>query len=99
VDHTDEHGYVTSTIREWKRREWGPGGEEFHWWCTEGPEAFIGSAPVYVTMRDELVELVGAPIYARLVTYLEERTRNGHRPLPHPMEVPVAPPTRRKRDR
>ena len=36
-DETDVYGHVTSTVREWKRRDWGPGGEEFHWWCTRRP--------------------------------------------------------------
>ena len=31
------YGHVTSTLREWKRRDWGAGGVEFHWWCTEDP--------------------------------------------------------------
>ncbi len=26
VDSTDENGHVTSTVREWKRRDWGKGG-------------------------------------------------------------------------
>ena len=30
VDETDTYGHVTSTVREWKRRDWGPGGLEFH---------------------------------------------------------------------
>ena len=34
-EHTDDHGHVTSTLREWKRRDWGEGGHEFHWWCTD----------------------------------------------------------------
>ena len=58
-DHTDEDGHVTSTLREWKRRDWGAGGFEFHWWCTDDPEAFVDREPVYVTMRDEIVEMVG----------------------------------------
>ena len=37
-----------STLREWKRRDWGEGGFEFHWWCTESPDAFVGDEPVYV---------------------------------------------------
>ena len=41
-------GHVTSVIRQWDRRHWGGGGEEFHWWCTEAPEAFVGREPVYV---------------------------------------------------
>ena len=34
---TDENGHVTSRLRDWKRRDWGDGGHEFHWWCTEAP--------------------------------------------------------------
>ena len=54
---SDDHGYVTSTLREWKRRDWGPGGTEFHWWCTETDEAFVGAVPAYVYLRDEIVEI------------------------------------------
>ena len=63
-DNEDEDGHVTSTIIEWQRRNWGDGGYEFHWWCTEAPEAFVGATPVYRTMRDELIELVGKRVYA-----------------------------------
>ena len=81
-EHTAEHGHVTSTLREWKRRDWGEGGFEFHWWCTESPEAFIGRQPVYVTMRDEITEMVGEPVYAILARLLAERRRRTV--LPHP---------------
>jgi hypothetical protein len=84
VDLTDEHGWVTSTIREWKRRDWGDGGDEFHWWCTEAPDAFVGDKPVWREARDELVEIVGAEIYAILAEQLEERERAGLTYLPHP---------------
>ncbi len=33
------------TLREWKRRDWGEGGDEFHWWCTESDDAFVGEPP------------------------------------------------------
>lgn len=80
-DETDEYGYVTSTIREWKRRDWGEGGEDFHWWCTETNEAFIGGVPVYQYLRDELIEMVGEKPYKQLVELLE---RDNWVPLPHP---------------
>ncbi len=83
VDSTDEVGHVTSTVREWKRRDWGAGGQEFHWWCTEAPEAFVGSVTVLASMAEELVEMVGAPIYDRLVAALADRTST-ITPLPHP---------------
>ena len=69
---TDENGHVTSRLREWKRRDWGEGGDDFHWWCTESPEAFVGDRPVYEGSRDDIVELVGAPIYELLVAALEQ---------------------------
>jgi hypothetical protein len=78
---TDDHGYVTSTLREWKRRDWGPGGAEFHWWCTESPDAFVGHDPAYRYLRDEIVEMVGERVYAKLVAVIE---RPQWTPLPHP---------------
>lgn len=72
-DETADDGHVTSVIRQWDRRDWGDGGFEFHWWCTESPEAFVGTRPVYEEMRDELVALIGEKIYKRLVRYLEAR--------------------------
>ena len=33
---------VISKLTEFGRDGWGEGGEEFCWWCTEAPEAFVG---------------------------------------------------------
>ncbi len=78
---TDENGHLTSRLREWKRRDWGDGGADFHWWCTESPEAFVGAEPVYVTSREEIIELVGEEVYELMVGQLE---RPQWVPLPHP---------------
>jgi hypothetical protein len=86
-DHVDdEEGHVTSTIRQWDRRHWGKGGREFHWWCTESPDAFVGSKPVYREMQAELTQMVGEKVYDRFVALVRERDRlRGQRvPLPHP---------------
>ena len=85
--HTDDNGHVTSRLREWKRRDWGEGGNDFHWWCTESPEAFVGHEPVYMSSRDEIVELVGAHIYDLMVEQLE---RPEWIPLPHPAVAPLS---------
>ena len=79
---TDDHGHVTSTLREWKRRDWGEGGFEFGWWCTDSPEAFAGATPVYVGMRDEIVAMIGEKPY-RLIAELLDRRRQWQ-PVPHP---------------
>jgi hypothetical protein len=81
VDETDSYGRVTSTLREWKRRDRGPGGDEFHWWCTETHEAFTGAKPVYEYMRDEIIELVGQTPYDMFVEHVQSR---GVAYLPHP---------------
>jgi hypothetical protein len=87
VESTDETtGQVTATLREWKRRDWGAGGLDFHWWCTEAPEAFTAHEPVYVTLRHEIVELVGEWAYDQLVAHVEGEggARASERFLPHP---------------
>lgn len=88
-DEVDGEGHVTSTVREWKRRDWGAGGSDFHWWCTEGPEAFVGSERVYQSLREELIAMVGKIPYAILCDLLEERMARSRTSdaavfLPHP---------------
>lgn len=79
----DDHGRTTYTLREWKRRDWGGGGESFHWWCTDDPLAFRDRATVYETMRDELIELIGADAYDWLGKFFAERPPEVW--LPHPV--------------
>lgn len=85
--HTDDNDHETKILREWKRRDWGEGGAEFHWWCTEDPHAFIGQDPVYRSCRDEIVALVGQGPYDRLASLLDARRSNPATRtvmLPHP---------------
>jgi hypothetical protein len=82
-DETAADGTVVSTVRQWDRGDWGRGGSEFHWWCTEGPEAFVSAEPVFESMKDELVEMVGRPVYDMLARYLARRMAPAV-PLPHP---------------
>ena len=65
-EDTDAYGHVTSTLREWKRRDWGEGGAEFHWWCTESADAFVGATPVYEALREEIIEFTGDVVYSLL---------------------------------
>ncbi|MDQ6911189.1 MAG: hypothetical protein M3Z84_10490, partial [Actinomycetota bacterium] len=83
-DRDDENGHVTSTVTEWGRQHWGSGGEEFHWWCTEAPEAFGAPDPVYRSMSAELIGLVGNEVYARLAAYLDAKVSRREL-LPHPV--------------
>jgi len=83
VDETDGYGHVTSTLREWKRRDWGEGGYEFHWWCTADDGAFDGARPVYVEMRDEIIEMTSRKAFRMFVEYVEARGATTF--LPHPV--------------
>jgi hypothetical protein len=86
--HVDDNDHMTNILREWKRRDWGEGGADFHWWCTEDSLAFVGAEPVYATMKDEIIEMVGEAPYERLAEHLG--TRGTEHLLPHP--------ARKKRD-
>ena len=80
-------GHVTSVLGEWGRRHWGAGGAEFAWWCTEDAQAFTGREPVYVSLEDELVAMVGRDVYDLLTAYMRARTAAGRRQvslLAHP---------------
>lgn len=111
-DEVADDGYVTTVIRQWDRRDWGAGGAEFHWWCTEAPDAFVGGRPVYEELEDELVALTSRKVYKRLLRYIDARrgrraassTATDHpvrtvRPLPAavPVAVPLPHPAVRRR--
>jgi hypothetical protein len=84
-DQMADDGHVTSTVTQWDRRHWGAGGQEFAWWCTESPEAYVGATPVFREMRTELKAMVGRKVYKSLVAYLDDRTQRVGVPLPHPV--------------
>ena len=74
-------GHVTTRVTQWDRGHWGPGGADFHWWCTEAPEAFQGVEPVWRSMAAELVALAGPEVYLLLAGYLgsqEDGVRLAH---------------------
>ncbi|MGH9020667.1 MAG: hypothetical protein ACRDV0_06565, partial [Acidimicrobiales bacterium] len=85
-DHVTDSGHVVTRISQWNRRDWGAGGEEFHWWCTEAPEAFVGKSRVVDTMRDELIAMVGQTVYDGLMSHLSQRAA---RPSATRLEHPV----------
>jgi len=71
--HRDDNDHLTYILREWKRRDWGAGGDDFHWWCTEDPLAFVGEEPVYLACRADIEALVGEGPYGVLASLLAER--------------------------
>jgi hypothetical protein len=89
VDEEQEDGTVVSTLSEFGRDGWGEGGDDFAWWCTEAPEAFTGSEPVYRSLAEELRKMMGAELYEQVARYLDGRARSQPPPVRHPAEVPV----------
>ena len=83
-DETDVYGHVTSTVREWKRRDWGPGGAEFHWWCTDSHEAFVGTRQVWEACEDELVAMTSRRAFNLLRAHLRRRAVVDAEPVAHP---------------
>ena len=80
--HVDDNKHTTWILREWRTRDWGEGGHEFSWWCTESPEAHVGEEPVWRALRDELIEMCGQDAYGRMDAALTERGEGTL--LPHP---------------
>ena len=85
-DEVGDDGYVTTSIGQWERRHWGEGGDEFHWWCSEAPEAYSGTSRVIDSMADELIEMVGQETYDELHAFIDERATRLELgvALPHP---------------
>ena len=86
ADEVTESGHVITRISQWERRDWGSGGDEFHWWCTEAPEAFVGATRVVDSMKEELVAMVGQRVFDQLTGFLDRRaTQPRSTRLEHPV--------------
>ena len=67
VDRPDESRVLVTSIGEFDRRGWGPGGADLHWWCTSSPEAHVGAEPLYLAYGPELTALIGPAAYEELL--------------------------------
>lgn len=91
VDRPDETRVLVSTIGEFDRRGWGPGGHDLHWWCTGSPAAHVAAEPLVETYGPELTALLGAAAYAELRRLTQARLDAGlvapHPASPRPVPV------------
>ena len=83
VERPDGTKILVTTIGEFDRRGWGPGGHDLHWWCTGSPAAHVSPEPLVVTYAGELTALIGASAYAELRRLAEARLDQGL-VAPHP---------------
>lgn len=74
-EFTDASGTRTVVVRAWRRSDWGAGGSEFGWFCTDSLTPATMGNETYARHLDELVELVGEWPVAMLTDYLTQRTR------------------------
>lgn len=71
VKRQDDTKVLITTIAEYDRRAWGPGGHDLNWWCTGATEAHVAADALYVTYKPELVELMGQSSYDVLAEICE----------------------------
>lgn len=72
VGRPDGSEYLEVTLSEYDRRGWGAGGHDLDWYCTGNSAAHVGREPVYLSLRNELVALVGEPAYAVIARHCEQ---------------------------
>lgn len=63
IEYDDGKERDVIVVGEFDRRAWGEGGHDLDWYCSGNTDAHIGSQPVYISNRDELVALLGEPAY------------------------------------
>ncbi|MFP5370185.1 MAG: hypothetical protein ACLGI3_05490 [Actinomycetes bacterium] len=83
VDRPDGTRILVTTIGEFDRRGWGPGGADLDWWCTGSPAAHVAHEPLVDTYAAELTALLGDATYAELRRLTELRLDQGL-VAPHP---------------
>ena len=101
VERPDGTEYLEVILAEYDRRGWGAGGHQLDWYCTGNPAAHIGAQPVYVSLRPEIVALIGQPAYDVLVEHCERflAARTPATPGIHPATrtaLTLTPVTRRR---
>ncbi|HTE74333.1 MAG TPA: hypothetical protein VK640_14195 [Actinomycetes bacterium] len=86
VERPDGTEVLVIVIAEYDRRGWGAGGHDLDWYCSGNTEAHVGVEPVYVSMRAELVELMGQKGYDELSRLAEEHLTSRRRFALHPAD-------------
>ena len=69
VERPDDTKVLVTTIGEYDRRGWGPGGHDLQWWCTSSPQAHGSGTPLFRSYAPELTELMGEAAYAVLAAH------------------------------
>jgi hypothetical protein len=100
IGYVWERDTLITTIGEYDRAAWGPGGASMNWWCSGSTEAHTASRPLYQVYAGELTVLIGRRNYAELARACDRRGQSPDPPCPHPADppaqtflpIPVVPP-------
>jgi hypothetical protein len=65
--------YQVIVIEEYRRKNWGKGGETMDWYCSSDTEAHQAFEPVYISEKNTLIELIGKKSYEILKKHCDER--------------------------
>ncbi|MET3961416.1 hypothetical protein ABIE44_001350 [Marmoricola sp. OAE513] len=84
VERIDGTTYSETSIGEYDRRGWGPGGHDLDWYCSGNTEAHVGAEPVYLSNANELLALMGQPAYDVLAAACESHLRSRSALALHP---------------
>jgi hypothetical protein len=71
VERPDGSSYLETSIAEYDRRGWGPGGHDLDWYCSSNPQAHVGAEPVFRSSAAELRALMGDEGYEELARHCE----------------------------
>ncbi len=85
IDRADGSVTPVTIIDEFDRASWGPGGHDFHWWCTDAKLAHKGAKRVYQSYEPELTAMLGASAYQRLAEICDQSVERGLQ-APHPAD-------------
>jgi hypothetical protein len=72
VERPDGTSFLEVTVGEYDRAGWGAGGHDLDWYCSSNPAAHTGREPVYLSLRAELVALIGQKAYDVLAGHCEQ---------------------------
>ena len=86
VDRGDGTSYLETSIGEYTRAGWGPGGRDLAWYCTANPAAHTATEPVWRTLATELIGLMGESAYQVLADHCS-RPGEGGGSVRHPATV------------
>ena len=87
LERPDDTEVLVVTIAEYDRRGWGAGGHDLDWYCTGNTEAHVGREAVYVSLKGELIELMGWRAYDVLAGHCAERLAARPALATHPASV------------